>query len=145
MLLSCFLSPHPPPPWVCALRSNETGRDTSPLQPPAAALAGRASGGTHLPLEKTLPRERDAWKGCGHQSLNSSSAEGIATLSHPHPLDAVGMAIPPRKAVLTFAGGAQYTHRAQHRAGQGGVLAMIQTAMDMLKTVTAILSSPEQN
>ena len=76
--------------------------------------------------------------------LNPSFAMRIDPLGHPHPLHAVGTAISPRKTALTLTRG-EHIHSAQHSACPGSILAMIQTATGVLKTVTAILSSPEQN
>lgn len=73
--------------------------------------------------------------------LNPSFAMRMDPLGHPHPLHAVGTAISPRKTALTLTRG-EHTHSVQHSAF---VLAVIQTAMGVLKTVTVILSSPEQN
>ena len=70
MVLSGFLAPSLPPPWVCA---KQTERGISPLQPPVAAPPGRASGialppPLLPPALETILREREAWKVRGHCS-----------------------------------------------------------------------------
>ena len=135
--LSCSL---PPQPWVCA---KQTERAISPLQPPVAAPPGR---GITLP-----PPPHPPWRQFfyGREKLekyvgivlNPSFAMRLDPLGHPHPLHAVGTAISPRKTALTLTR-SEHTHSAQHSTF---ILAVIQTATCALKTVTAILSSTEQN
>lgn len=129
--------PSSPRPWVCAKQTEGYFTAWKGIRNHTITSLPRLGDNSSKGGEK-LERNH-----CGHHSESQLCHEDRSLVTHI-PCMWWEQLISPRKTALTLTRG-EHIHRAQHSPCPGGVLAVIQTATGVLKTVTAILSSPEQN